>query len=112
MNYETTDLESFQQWVNELSDAERAMLDVLDAYFSSRSNLPGRNLFNNSPMAQDDKSTQEIIDDLSDMCDIKHEIVVEYMRQNGFSLVPTASGRLKWAIWRNLHAFMNAEASD
>ena len=67
---------------------------VIDAYFKFRSNLPQEGY------VQQNRSTQEILDDLADMMYLTSNDIVEYLVQHEYAPTTELDGTVKWAIWR------------
>ncbi len=68
---------------------------VLDAYFSTR--CPNGSMLNS---VVDDKTTQDIIDDLQETLSVTDEEVVKYMVLHGYMLTNAADGTPVWRIYR------------
>lgn len=67
---------------------------VLDAYFQCRSN---RQVLN---MVQDNKTTQQIIDETADTLELDDMTVVAYMVEHGYLLTEDDDGSPIWMIYR------------
>lgn len=91
-----------EKWLESLEEEERAQVEVLNAYFTFRRNLP-----DDEPgfgkAVEEPKTTQDIIDELSTMMRLTEKVVVAYMRIHAYGMTTVADGTVKWAIWR----FMN-----
>lgn len=83
-----------------LSEEELTHVALLDAYFETRSNLPGKAQPSGNEMKRDDKTTLDIVDDLMPMARIAPPLVIRYMFSHGYTATADIDGRLKWAIWR------------
>lgn len=70
---------------------------VLDAYFQFRSNVPE---FGGKQLVEDNKSTQDIIDELVPMMTISEEDVLEYLHTHEYQITSLEDGSVKWQIWR------------
>lgn len=92
--------ETVIEWSKTLTRAEQAQVKIIDGYFRSRYNLPGTSELGEA-LSEEDKSTVEIIDDLSDMAPIDDYIVSAYMSLCGYGLTTMPDGNVKWAIWRD-----------
>lgn len=69
---------------------------VLDSYFSTR--MP--NAMEGMTFAMDDKTTQQIIDELTPTLLLSDQSVVEYMVKHDYFLVTAQDGSLVWRIYR------------
>lgn len=74
--------------------SEQFAKQLLDSYFMFRSNLPNDGFF------QENKTTIDIIDELTPMMAINSETVVAYMMDHDYNCTTDADGTVKWAIWR------------
>lgn len=92
---------SAKEWIESLDEKEKGQAELLDAYFTFRTNLPADDPGMGKAM-EDPKTTDEIIDDLSPMMPLSQKFVVEYMRHHDFGMTTVADGTVKWAIWRFL----------
>lgn len=75
--------------------------DVLDAYFASRSPLPGNSQLGDA-LVGEFKSTVEIADELSQIIHIPIVDIVIYMKTHGYILKTAEDGTVKWEIWRDM----------
>ena len=91
--------ERIANWLDSLSDAERLQVEVLDAYFTFRRNLPGEEPGLGIPMSEP-KTTEDILDDLHPMTDLSKAVVVGYMRVHDYGMTTLRDGSVRWAIWR------------
>ena len=91
--------ERVKKWLESLDEEERNQVEVLDAYFTFRRNMP-----ENDPgfgkAVEEPKTTDEIIDDLMPMMPISQKVVAGYMRSHEYGLTTIGDGSVKWAIWR------------
>ena len=91
--------ERISKWLESLDEEERNQVEVLDAYFTFRRNMP-----ENDPgfgkIIAEPKTTDEIIDDLMPMMPISQKVVAGYMRSHEYGLTTIGDGSVKWAIWR------------
>lgn len=91
--------ERISKWLDSLDEEEKNQVEVLDAYFTFRRNMP-----ENDPgfgkIISEPKTTDEIIDDLMPMMPISQKVVAGYMRSHEFGLTTIGDGSVKWAIWR------------
>ena len=67
---------------------------VLDAYFQCRSNRQELN------MVQDNKTTQQIIDETYDTLELDDKTVVTYMVEHGYLLIEDDDGSPIWMIYK------------
>ena len=67
---------------------------LLDSYFSTRANLP------KAGYIQENKTTQQIQDDLEPMYTVSTGSIVCYMLQHEFTTTTEQDGTVTWAIWR------------
>lgn len=72
------------------------MQQLLDSYFLVRRPLPESGFF------QENKTTQQVMQELSPMMAIPSEDIVEYMVGHDYSTTTDADGSVCWAIWRRL----------
>lgn len=91
--------ERVDKWLQELDEEERCQVEMLDAYFTFRTNLPAEDEAFGKAF-EDHKTTDEIIDDLVPMMYVNKTVVVSYLRTHGFTVTTIADGTVKWAIWR------------
>ena len=93
------------KWFDKSDDSQnenqKNQIMVLDAYFCSRHNLPGKSELGEE-LAEDNKSTQEIVDELSAMIPLEPGVVASYMIKHSYGFTTLADGNVKWAIWRDL----------
>lgn len=68
--------------------------EILDAYFNLRRNLP------EDGAIPDNKTTQDIIDELENMVRLNETDVMDYLQRNDYHLTTDGDGSVKWAIWR------------
>ena len=93
--------ERVNKWLEQLDEEERAQADVLDAYFTFRTNMPGDDPGFGKAI-EEPKTTEEIVDDLSPMMPMNKDIVVSYMRNHEYGFTTVGDGSVRWAIWRFL----------
>ena len=91
--------DSVKKWLEQLDEGERSQVEVLDAYFTFRRNLPGEEPGMGRPI-EEPKTTEDIIDDLQPMMSLSKTLVVAYMRSHGYGMTTIGDGSVKWAIWR------------
>ena len=101
-NENDKELTPMQEWRNAADEFVKLEIDVLDAYFRSRSPLPKKSVSGVDYMP-DDKSTMDIVDDLNDMVEVEPAVVLRYMQLNGYDLTTDVDGKVKWNIWRNFN---------
>ena len=87
------------KWLATLNEQELCQAEVLDAYFTYRSNMP-ENSPNFGKATAEPKTTDEIMDDLLPMMYMYKELVAAYMNAHGFGVTTMPDGSVKWAIWR------------
>lgn len=80
--------------MNEEKDDLAIEIVVLDAYFQCRSNRQELN------MVQDNKTTQQIIDETADTLELDDKTVVTYMVEHGYLLTEDDDGSPIWMIYR------------
>lgn len=90
------DIDKLSQFLAELKGGDKDQVELLDAYFQSRSPEPV------SGYMQENRTTQDIIDDMNPMMPLSMHLVVKYMFAHGYSPVPTGGGTVTWAIWHSL----------
>lgn len=73
---------------------EQFAQQLLDSYFLFRRPLPEEGFI------QENKTTIQIMDDLSTMMAISAEAVVGYMLDHDYSPTTEQDGTVSWAIWR------------
>ena len=76
---------------------EEMKRQILDAFFTFRSNLPKEGY------VQQNRTTQELLDDLTNMYYFKEDDIVEYLIENYYAPTTEPDGSVKWAIWRLIH---------
>lgn len=72
------------------------MQQLLDSYFLVRRPLPESGFF------QENKTTQQIMQELAPMMAIPTENIVEYMLAHDYSTTTGEDGSVCWAVWRRL----------
>lgn len=79
-----------------MKEDERKMMHrkVLDAYFALRHPMP------QDGSIQQNRTTEEVQDDIASMMDISKDEIIEYMNEHGYELTTDTDGTVKWAIWR------------
>ena len=91
--------ERVKKWLESLDEEEKNQVELLDAYFTFRTNMPGEDPGFGKAIAEP-KTTDEIIDDLMPMMPISQKVVAGYMRSHEYGLTTIGDGSVKWAIWR------------
>ena len=81
--------------MNDEDEGMRIEQVILDAYFSTRN--PNGTMLNS---VVDDKTTQDIIDDLQKTLAVTDEDVVKYMVLHGYMLTNAEDGSPVWRIYR------------
>lgn len=94
--------DKLKKWMGELTDYECDQVAMLDAYFSTRSNLPGKSELSGKDLVLDSKTTYDIIDDLRPIIDIDPTIAFKYVQLHGYKTMTCDDGTLTWAIWRDI----------
>lgn len=94
--------DKLKKWMGELTDYECYQVAMLDAYFSTRSNLPGKSELSGKDLVLDSKTTYDIIDDLRPIIDIDPTIAFKYVQLHGYKTMTCDDGTLTWAIWRDI----------
>ena len=69
---------------------------LLDSYFMFRENLPKEGYI------QENKTTLQIMDDLTPMMLLPTDDVVGYMLEHDYSTTTEQDGTVVWAIWRQV----------
>lgn len=79
-----------------MKEEERKMMrrKVLDAYFTLRQPMP------QDGSVQQNRTTEEIQDDMAAMMDVSKEEIIEYMTEHDYNPTTDTDGTVKWAIWR------------
>lgn len=91
-----SEIDKLNQFLSELKGDDKNQVELLDAYFASRSPKPEKGYI------QENRTTQDIIDDMNPMMPLSMQLVVKYMFAHGYSPVPTGGGTVTWAIWHSL----------
>lgn len=73
---------------------EQMKQKLLDSYFQFRSPLP------EDGYIQENKTTQQIQDELVPMMHVSEFDIVEYMDDHDYSFITERDGTVSWAIWR------------
>lgn len=82
---------------NNTENFEKNFISILFAsYFENRDCLP------QDGYIEENKTTQQIQDELQTMCPVKHEHIAEYMTFHGYTMTTAPDGTVAWAIWRQL----------
>lgn len=81
---------------NNQDRSEQFAQQLLDSYFLFRRPLPEEGFI------QENKTTIQIMDDLSTMMAISAETVVGYMLDHDYSPTTEQDGTVSWAIWRQM----------
>ena len=92
----------YSDWYDSLNDLQKIQIKVLDAYFSSRYNLPGTSIIG-EVYIEDHKTTIEIIEELQDMINLSCDVVHCYLYYKEFDYITIDDGTIKWAIWRDIN---------
>lgn len=91
--------ERVKKWLESLDEAERCQAELLDAYFTFRTNMPGDDP-GFGKAVEEPKTTEEIMDDLQPMMSLDMDIVASYMRNHEYGFTTVGDGSVRWAIWR------------
>lgn len=75
---------------------EQFAQQLLDSYFMFRENLPKEGYI------QENKTTLQIMDDLTPMMMLPTDDVVQYMLEHDYSTTTEQDGTVTWAIWRQV----------
>lgn len=107
MRQDSFDKVRWDAWANdpERSDTQRVLIHTLDAYFQSRENLPGKS-YSGEQLVEDNKTSQEIADDLQGMIGVPPTEVAIYMEYHNFQMTTLEDGTVAWAIWRDMRPLM------
>lgn len=92
----------YEKWFADLSDDERDQITILDAYFATRSNVPGASEATGRHLAPEYKTTQDIIDELMPMMPISQQILSKYLLMKDYTMATYDDGSIIWAIWRDV----------
>jgi len=76
------------------SNEGKFVQQLLDGYFTFRTNLPEKGYL------QENKTTQQIQDELQSMYTVAAGDIVGYMLEHGYSTTTEQDGTVIWAIWR------------
>ena len=91
--------ERVKKWLDGLDKEERCQAELLDAYFTFRTNMPGEDP-GFGKAVEEPKTTDEIMDDLQPMMFMSKNVVAGYMRSHEYGFTTVADGSVRWAIWR------------
>ena len=69
---------------------------LLDSYFMFRRNLP------EAGFIQENKTTLQIMDELTPMMMLSTDDVVQYMMEHDYYTTTEQDGTVVWAIWRQV----------
>ena len=72
------------------------MRQLLDSYFMSRRPLPEQGYM------RENKTTQQIVQELAPMMAIPADDIVEYMLEHDFSTFTEGDGSVSWTVWREM----------
>lgn len=77
------------------TDRKKQLLQsLLDSYFQFRSPLPCEGYY------QENKTTQQIQDELEPMLHVDALGIAEYMDDHDYSFITELDGTVRWAVWR------------
>lgn len=85
---------------NEFS-TEEIQLQMLDAYFHFRSNLPMQDEADR-PYKQSWKTTEDIAEELSSMISIPFSDIASYMMEHNYTVGTQPDGTVAWAVWERV----------
>lgn len=91
--------ERIGEWLESLDEKERCQAELLDAYFTFRTNMPGDDP-GLGKAVEEPKTTEEIMDDLLPMMYMSKDIVASYLRTHEYGFTTVGDGSVRWAIWR------------
>lgn len=91
--------ERISKWLESLDEKERIQVEVLDAYFTFRTNMPGDDP-GFGKASEEPKTTEDIMDDLQPMLSVSKDMVAGYMRSHDYGFTTMPDGSVRWAIWR------------
>lgn len=91
--------ERVKKWLESLDEEERCQAEVLDAYFTYRTNMPDEDP-GFGKASEEPKTTEEIMDDLQPMMYMSKNVVAGYLRTHEYGFTTVADGSVRWAIWR------------
>lgn len=97
--------EAYQEWLGQQDRYTINCCEVLDAYFSSRENLPGTTL-TGEPLKADPMTTAAISNSLREMALIGFPIIADWMLLHNFTFTTMEDGSVAWAIWRDMRPLM------
>ena len=83
-------------------EIEEFSMELLDAYFASRSAYPGNGELG-QPLTPEYKTTDNIAAELDSIMPVDLHSIVIYMRHKGYRLKTAADGSLRWEIWRDMN---------
>jgi len=78
-----------------LPDHSKNSWRILESYFKLKQQAPN----SAGNLTSHPRTTNQIIDDLSQMCELNAEFVVDFMFKNGFGLENQPDGTPNWQIW-------------
>lgn len=90
---------------NEEGKLDQFINELLDAYCASRSPEPGLSELG-EPLTPDNKTTDDIADELDTIMPVSRTDIVMYLRDHGYRLTTAADGTLRWEIWRDMRYMM------
>ena len=86
--------ENYQNEDQQQDSVSEARTQLMNTYLQFRSNLPAPGHI------QENKTTQEIQDELRPMLFVSEEHIVVHMLEHDYSMMTEPDGTVKWAIWR------------
>lgn len=91
--------ERVKKWLESLDEEERRQTELLDAYFTFRTNMPDEDP-GFGKAVEEPKTTDDIMDDLLPMMFVSKKVVSEYMFNHDYGFNTLPDGTVRWAIWR------------
>lgn len=88
---------------NEDYDFYAFEIELLDAYFKFRSNLPKKDEETGLAYKKSFKTSQDIISELNSMGGVSYACVSDYMKSHGYVIATQPDGSVAWAIWEKVH---------
>lgn len=78
------------------SNEGKFVQQLLDSYFTFRKNLPEQGYI------QENKTSQQIQDELEPMYSVTTGEIVDYMLEHDYSTTTEQDGTVAWAVWRQV----------
>lgn len=77
-------------------------LQMLEAYFHFRSNLPKKDEESGLEYKKSFKTTEDIASELSTMATIDPKTIVSYLAAGDYQIATQPDGTIAWAIWERV----------